>query len=91
MSNGSGYWSCQTDYHNVTDNCPTPCAGTATVLTNGFTQSNITTPGSGGVDDWVGRAEACGTADEGEFEDSDVKLFEYTNRFCRRRSGLFYD
>ncbi len=80
---GSGSYTCETDYTNVTANCPTPCAGNATVLSDGYTQSNITTPGTGGADDWVTEAESCGIGglyepDYTEFEDSDVKLYSYT-------------
>ncbi len=75
---GSGSLTCETDYNGITASCATPCAGNATTITDGYTQNNITTPGVGGVDDWVGEAESCGTAATGEFEDSDVKIYAYT-------------
>ncbi len=86
---GSGSLTCETDYTGVSASCATPCAGSVTPITDGYTQSNITTPGSGGVDDWVGEAESCGTAAAGEFEDSDVKIYSYTTGNAAGESFYF--
>lgn len=86
---GSGAFTCETDYPGITRGCPTPCAGTVTAITDGYTASNITTPGTGGADDWVKHADAGGTADEGEFEDSDVKMYSYTTGAAAGESFYF--
>jgi hypothetical protein len=73
-----GTAECNSVYNNITAACVTPCGGNPTVITDGYTESNITTPGSGGADDWLSEAESCGSASATEFEDSDVKLYSYT-------------
>ena len=50
--------------------------GSAVVLTNGFTQSAITTPGNGGLQDW--NTNPTGTSISASYWDDDVYLFQYT-------------
>ena len=56
--------------------------GSAVPIASGYsTVSNITTPGTNGIQDWVTSADvACGTASTsfGGFVNSDVHLFKYT-------------
>ena len=51
--------------------------GSAVTLTNGFTQTNITTPGTGGAEDW--NTNPTGTSINSSYWDDDVYLFEYTS------------
>ena len=49
----------------------------AVVITDGYTEDNITTPGSGGVEDWNDNPDgSCGVS--GFYWDDDVYLYEYT-------------
>jgi len=80
---------CNVDYSDITAVCVTPCSGNPTPITSGYTESNITTPGVGAVDDWLTEAESCGTASAGEFEDSDVKLYSYTTGATEGESIYF--
>ena len=50
--------------------------GDAVVLTNGYTQDNITSPGDGGEEDW--NDNPSGTSINASYWDDDVYLFEYT-------------
>lgn len=50
--------------------------GNGVVITNGYTASNITTPGDGGVEDWVDSAEPVSISNY--YFDDDVYLFQYT-------------
>ena len=47
------------------------------VITNGYTSSAITTPGTGGTEDW--NTNPSGTSISGSYWDDDVYLFEYTS------------
>ena len=47
------------------------------VITNGYTASAITTPGTGGTEDW--NTNPSGTSISGSYWDDDVYLFEYTS------------
>ncbi|GAA0876748.1 hypothetical protein GCM10009118_31580 [Wandonia haliotis] len=51
--------------------------GSGVVITDGFTQSGITTPGNGGVEDW--NTNPTGTSIDELYWDDDVYLFEYTS------------
>lgn len=50
--------------------------GSAVVLSNGYTASGITTPGTGGAEDW--NTNPTGTSINSSYWDDDVYLFEYT-------------
>lgn len=50
--------------------------GSAVVLSNGFTATGITTPGTGGVEDW--NVNPTGTSINASYWDDDVYLFQYT-------------
>ncbi|PJB14019.1 MAG: hypothetical protein CO118_10755, partial [Flavobacteriales bacterium CG_4_9_14_3_um_filter_32_8] len=50
--------------------------GSGVVLTNGYTQLAITTPGTAGVEDW--NINPTGTSINASYWDDDVYLFEYT-------------
>ncbi|MBL4593186.1 MAG: hypothetical protein JKX68_05135, partial [Flavobacteriales bacterium] len=50
--------------------------GTGIPVTNGYTQSGITTPGTGGAEDW--NINPTGTSINASYWDDDVYLFEYT-------------
>ena len=50
--------------------------GSGVVITNGYTQNNITTPGTGGLEDW--NTNPTGTSINASYWDDDVYLFEYT-------------
>ncbi|MCW8897886.1 MAG: fibronectin type III domain-containing protein, partial [Flavobacteriales bacterium] len=50
--------------------------GTGVVISNGYTQMGITTPGSGGAEDW--NTNPTGTSINASYWDDDVYLFEYT-------------
>jgi len=50
--------------------------GLAIVLTNGYTATGITTPGTGGLEDW--NINPSGTSLNASYWDVDVYLFEYT-------------
>lgn len=51
--------------------------GSAVVLTNGYTQTGIVTPGTGGAEDW--NVNPTGTSINSFYWDDDVYLFEYTS------------
>lgn len=50
--------------------------GSAVVVSDGYTASGITTPGTGGAEDW--NTNPTGTSISGSYWDDDVYLFEYT-------------
>ena len=51
--------------------------GSGVVITDGFTQSGITTPGNGGIEDW--NTNPTGTSISANYWKNDVYLFEYTS------------
>uniref|UniRef100_UPI003F6A009F fibronectin type III domain-containing protein n=1 Tax=Nonlabens sp. TaxID=1888209 RepID=UPI003F6A009F len=51
--------------------------GSAVVLTDGYTATGITTPGTGGPEDW--NNNPTGTSITASYFDDDVYLFEYTS------------
>ena len=51
--------------------------GSAVVITDGYTATGITTPGTGGAEDW--NDNPTGTSISGSYWDDDVYLFEYTS------------
>jgi len=53
------------------------CAS-AVVLTNGYTASNITTPGTGGTEDWNSPNPTNSCASNASYWDDDVYLYTYT-------------
>jgi len=53
------------------------CAS-AVVLTNGYTSSNITTPGTGGIEDWNSPNPTNSCASSASYWDDDVYLYTYT-------------
>lgn len=72
--------TCNINANAITENCDIgySCA-LAQPIANGYTQANITSAGSGGIEDWVTTADAsCGGASDGGFENGDVHLFSYT-------------
>lgn len=61
--------------------CQYSCGSAVSIASGYSTASNITTPGTNGIQDWVTSANvACGTAttSSGGFVNSDVYLFKYT-------------
>lgn len=50
--------------------------GSAVVIADGYTQAGITTPGTGGAEDW--NDNPTGTSINSSYWDDDVYLFEYT-------------
>ncbi|RFC53386.1 fibronectin type III domain-containing protein [Brumimicrobium aurantiacum] len=50
--------------------------GNGVVITDGYTQAGITTPGNGGVEDW--NTDPTGTSVSSSYWQDDVYLFEYT-------------
>ena len=61
--------------------CQFSCGSAVSIASGYSTASNITTPGTNGIQDWVTSANvACGTAttSSGGFVNSDVYLLKYT-------------
>jgi hypothetical protein len=50
----------------------------AVAITNGYTSGWITTPGTGGTQDWVSSASSCAVAASSSFTDKDVYMYKYT-------------
>lgn len=50
----------------------------AVAINNGYTSGWITTPGTGGAQDWVTSAASCAVAASSSFTDKDVYMYKYT-------------
>lgn len=63
--------------------------GSAVAITDGYTSGWISTPGTGGIQDWVSSASSCGSASASSFTSKDVYMFKYTTGAAAGESMYF--